>query len=76
MVDVMNMEDLDQARALLDAGRIDDMYAYIAKFGHRYSRLASGVARGNMFSGLSALEFWRRLPRLQGHLSTLLEFKK
>ncbi|MBB4591541.1 putative Ig domain-containing protein [Xanthomonas cannabis] len=66
MVDVMNMEDLDQARALLDAGRIDDMYAYIAKFGHRYSRLASGVARGNMFSGLSALEFLEETAKAAG----------
>ncbi|WP_355582585.1 putative Ig domain-containing protein [Xanthomonas cannabis] len=57
MVDMMNADNLVQARSLLEAGRIEEMYAYIAAFGHRYSRLASGVARGNMFSGLSALEF-------------------
>ncbi len=43
MVDMMNADNLIQARALLEAGRIEEMYAYIAAFGHRYSRLASGM---------------------------------
>jgi hypothetical protein len=62
----MNTDQLAQARAILTAGRIEDMYAYIAAFGHRYASLASGVARGNMFSGLSALEFLEETARAAG----------
>lgn len=77
MVTTMNDQDRSFARALLESGQIEAMYDFIAGFGHRYSRLASGVAVGNMFSGLTALEckeasnnVTRRpqpLPHLPGH---------
>ncbi|MCC4589379.1 hypothetical protein LL962_20130 [Xanthomonas sp. NCPPB 1067] len=43
MVDTMNLENLTQARALLEADRIEDMYAFIGEFGRRYYRLAAGL---------------------------------
>lgn len=66
MVETMTAEQRAMARAMLDSGKIEEVYQFIAGFGHRYARLASGVAVGNMFSGLTALEFLEETAKDHG----------
>lgn len=56
----ISKQEQSQLRGKLDSNNVSDVlcvYSVLAASGHRYARLAEGVADGNMLSGLTAIQY-------------------
>lgn len=54
MPDLLNNDDMNYAKRLLEESGPTAMYDYLSSKGYEYATLANGVAKGNSLAGATA----------------------
>ncbi len=67
MPEILNQENLNFAKQLLEESGPSAMYDYLSSKGYNYATLANGVARGDSLGGAAALSFMKETAENTDH---------